>query len=156
MLTIHRPGKKPLEIEFLLIDFEGTLASDRRVHPKAKDKINLLSKRVRIYILTTGAREGVEDVLKKVNAEIIFLKEGESSLQKIEWLDRLGGYRTVAIGNGADDVSLIEKAGLGICVMGKEGVAGEALRKADVIVITILDALDLLLKPLRQKATLGQ
>ena len=51
---------------------------------------------------------------------------------------------------------MIEEAGLGICVIGKEGASGEALRKADVIVTHILDALDFLLKPLRQQATLGQ
>jgi hypothetical protein len=39
--------------------------------------------------------------------------------------------------------------------VGKEGAAGEALRKADVVVTSILDALDFLLKPLRQKATLS-
>jgi len=28
---------------------------------------------------------------------------------------------------------MIEEAGLGICVIGKEGASGEALRKADVM-----------------------
>ena len=57
MITIHRPGREPLEIEFILIDFDGTLASDRRVHPKAKDRINLLAKRTKIYIFAKGERE---------------------------------------------------------------------------------------------------
>ena len=60
MITIERPGKEPLEIDSILINFEGTLASDRRVHPKAKDKINLLSKRTSVFILTKGEREAVE------------------------------------------------------------------------------------------------
>ncbi len=155
MLNIHRPGERPLAIEFILIDFEGTLASDRRVHPKAKDKINLLSKRTKIYILTKGERKVIEEILKKVKAEAVYLNEGEGSQQKLDLIKRLGEQQTVAIGNGADDASMIEEAGLGICVIGREGVAGEALRTADVIVNNILDALDLLLKPLRQKATLG-
>jgi soluble P-type ATPase len=155
MITIHRPGQESLQIEVILIDFEGTLASDRRVHPKAKDKINLLSKRTKIYILTKGEKEVVEEILRKVKAEVISLKEGESSPQKLEWLKGSGDHRTVAIGNGVDDASLLEKAGLGICVVGKEGAAGEALRKADVVFTDILDALDFLLKPLRHKATLG-
>lgn len=73
MIAIQRPGQEPLEIEFILIDFEGTLASDRRVHPKAKDKINLLSKRAKIYILTQGEKEVVAEVLKRVKAEIIYI-----------------------------------------------------------------------------------
>jgi len=46
MITLQRPGQTPLEIEYLLIDYEGTLAADGRVHPKAKDKVNLLAKRI--------------------------------------------------------------------------------------------------------------
>jgi soluble P-type ATPase len=156
MLSIERPGQSNLEIEFILIDFEGTLASDRRVHPKAKDKINLLSKRTKIYILTKEENERAEELLKKVKAETVYLMEGKSSQQKLDLLGQLGAARTVAIGNGLDDVPIIEEAGLGICVLGKEGTFSEAMKKADVVFMNILDALDFLLKPLRQRATLGK
>lgn len=156
MITIHRPGQDPLEIEFILLDFEGTLASDRRVHPKAKDKINLLSKRTKVYILTKGEKGLVEEALKKAKAEIIYITEGEGSQQKLDLLRRLGAAKTVTIGNGTDDAPMIGEAGLGICVISKEGTSAEAMMKADVVAPNILDALDFLLKPLRQKATLGR
>jgi len=155
MISIERPGQSHLEIEFILIDFEGTLAQDRRVHPKVKDKINLLSKRTKIYILAKGEAELVEEMLKKVRAEVTYFKEGEASEKKLDLLRQLGANRTVAIGNGVDDAPMIEEAGLGICVMGKEGTFPEAMKKADVVFMNILDALDFLLKPLRQKATLS-
>jgi soluble P-type ATPase len=154
MIIIQRPGQEPLEIEFLFIDFEGTLAQDRRVHPKAKDKINLLSKRTKIYILAKGEKEIVEEALKKVKAEIIYLTEGGSSQGKLDLLQRLGGAKTVAIGNGVDDIPMMEEAGLGMCVISKEGTSSETMKKADLVFPNILDALDFLLKPLRQKATL--
>ncbi len=50
---------------------------------------------------------------------------------------------------------MMEEAGFSICIMSKEGTSTEALKKADVVFMDILDALDFLLKPLRQKATLG-
>ena len=156
MITIQRLGREPLEIEFILIDFEGTLASDRRVHPKAKDKINLLSKRTKIYILTKEEKERVEEVLKKIKAEITYLTGGESFQKKLDLLRQLGAGRTVAIGNGVDDGLMIEEAGLGLCVIGKEGAFSEAVKNADIVFTDILDALDFLLKPLRQKATLGK
>ena len=156
MMTIQRPGRSNLDIEFILIDFEGTLASDRRLHPKAKDKINLLSKRTNIFILAGEEKERVEEVLRKVKAEIVYLTEGESSKKKLDLLRRLGPDRTVAVGNGVDDVPMIQEAALGVCVLGKEGTSSEAMEKADVVFTNILDALDFLLKPLRQKATLGQ
>ncbi len=156
MISIERPGQESLEIEFILIAFEGTLASDRRVHPKAKDRINLLSKRTKIYILTKEEKILMEEVLKKVKAEIIYLMEGEASQQKLVLLRKLGAPQCVAIGNGADDVPMIEEAGLGISVIGKEGTFSEAMKKADLVFMNILDALDFLLKPLRQRATLGR
>lgn len=155
MISLQRPGRNPLEIEFILLTFEGTLATDRRIHPKAKDKLNLLSKRTNIYILTRGNKDVVSEVLKKVKAEVIYLTEGEVSQGKLDLLRQVGAARTVAIGNGVDDAAMIEEAGLGICVMGMEGTSGEAIKKADVVFTDILHALDFLLKPLRHQATLG-
>lgn len=154
MISIQRSGQPNLEIEFLLIDYEGTLAVDGRIHPKAKDKINLLSKRLKVYILTGGEREKVEEHLRNVKAEILFVEEGETSREKLNLLRKLGPEKAVAIGNGTDDVPLLEEVGFGICVIGKEGAAGGALIRADLVVTDILYGLDFLLKPLRQKATL--
>jgi len=155
MIIIQKPGQEPLAIEFILIDFEGTLASDRRVHPKARDKLNLLSKRSKIYILAKGEQEAIGEILKKVKAEVIYLTEGEASQRKLDLLRQVGATRAVAIGNGVDDAAMIEEAGLGICIIGKEGTSAEATKKADVVFTDILYALDFLLKPLRHKATLG-
>ena len=156
MIHIQRPGQEPLEIDFILIGFEGTLASNRRVHPKAKDKINLLSRRSKIYILTKEEKERMEEVLRKVNAEIVYLTEGESSQKKSDLVRQLGATRAVTVGNGVDDVPMMKEAAFGLCVIGKEGASSEAVKSADVVFTDILDALDFLLKPLRQKATLGQ
>ena len=155
MILIERPGQEPLEIEFILIDFEGTLASDRRVHPKAKDKLNLLSKRTKIYVLTKEEKAVMEETLRRVKAEIFYVTEGEASRRKLDLLRQLGAARTVAIGNGMDDAPMIEEAALGICIMSQEGTSVEAMKRADLVVSNILDAFDFLLKPLRQKATLG-
>jgi soluble P-type ATPase len=156
MITLEMPGREPLLIEHILIDFEGTLAVDRRVDPKAKDKMNLLSRRTKLYVLAQGQDQVPEEVLKKVKAEIVHLKEGEGSQGKLDLLNELGPQRTVAIGNGLDDVAMVENAGLGICVISKEGTASEMVEKADLVVANILDALDFLLKPIRQQATLSR
>jgi soluble P-type ATPase len=156
MISIQRPGQPPIDIEYLLIDYEGTLAMDGRVHPKAKDKINLLAKRISVYILTKGEREKIEERLRKLKAEILFFTEGDASREKLDLLRKLGPERTVAIGNGVDDAPMLEEAGFSICVIGREGASGETLKRADLVVTDILNGLDFLLKPLRQKATLGK
>jgi len=156
MLTLFRPGLEPLEVEFLFLDFEGTLATDGRIHPKAKDKINLLSKRIRICVFAKGDPAPPEKTFRNMKAEVVYLTGGSFAKQKLDRLQELGPGRTVVIGNGQDDGPVIEDAGFGICVIGKEGASGEAVRKADLVVTSLLDAFDFLLKPLRQKATLGK
>jgi soluble P-type ATPase len=155
MIRIERPGQSPLEIEFILLDFEGTLATDRRVHPKAKDKINLLSKRTTIYVFAMQPKEVVDERLRKVKAEVIYLTQGEASRTKLDLVRRLGPSRCAAIGNAMSDVALMQEAGIGIYVIGHEGSSAQALKHADLIFSDILDGLDFLLKPLRQKSTLS-
>jgi len=60
----------------------------------------------------------------------------------------------VAVGNGANDAQMLEAAALGIAVLGKEGLAVDALGVADVVVPRIADALEQLLKTPRLVATL--
>ena len=49
---------------------------------------------------------------------------------------------------------VVELAALGIAVIGPEGAAGAAVRVADVVCGSILDALDLLLDETALRATL--
>jgi soluble P-type ATPase len=49
---------------------------------------------------------------------------------------------------------MLRAARLGLVVVESEGAAGEAVMAADVVLPSIVDALDLLLHPLRLTATL--
>jgi soluble P-type ATPase len=69
-------------------------------------------------------------------------------------VEQLGTEQVVAIGNGANDAQMLSAAALGIAILGREGLASEALQAADLVVGGIEDALDLLLHPPRLIATL--
>ena len=60
----------------------------------------------------------------------------------------------VTIGNGFNDVAMSEAADLSLCVLGPEGCCGKLVGACDILVRSIPDALDLLLKPDRIRATL--
>jgi soluble P-type ATPase len=60
------------------------------------------------------------------------------------------------IGNGGNDQLILKEAGLGIAILGDEGISVTAMKNADILVKTISDALDLLLKPKRLIATLRE
>jgi soluble P-type ATPase len=74
--------------------------------------------------------------------------------QKEALIRQLGASSVVAIGNGSNDAGMMQTAAVSIAVIGREGLSGEALVEADVVVTHILDAIDLLLMPKRLSATL--
>ena len=82
------------------------------------------------------------------------IKEGEENNQKLQVILKQGKNNTVSIGNGCNDVSMLKESAIGICIVGAEGASVEAMMASDLAVSTINDALDLLLKPHRLKATL--
>ena len=64
------------------------------------------------------------------------------------------GEGVVCVGNGFNDLLMAEVCALSVCVIGREGCCGALLGKSDVVVTSIADGLDLLLKPDRLRATL--
>lgn len=72
------------------------------------------------------------------------------------YLRELGAAQVVALGQGANDATMLDEAALGIRVLGLGGMAVEALMVGDVVAPSVLDALDLLYQPLRLVATLRQ
>jgi len=154
MIRIDIPGRASLEIENLVLDMNGTIAKDGRINSKVRDRINLLGKKLKVYILTADTRGDAQERIGRLRAELVRLKEGDEAEQKVEFVRRIGPQRTVAVGNGYNDHLMLQEAALGIVVIGREGAAKETVLTADVVVTEPLDALDLVLKPLRHRATL--
>jgi soluble P-type ATPase len=154
MIKIEAPGHDVREIDNIVLDLNGTLTVDGRIHPKAKDKINLLAKRTRVYVTTADTRGDSREVLKKVRAEIVTLEGADTGKEKLAFVRKVGSQRTVAVGNGYNDRLMVKEASIGICILGREGACSETLQQSDIVFPSIIDALDFLLRPLRQRATL--
>jgi len=154
MIRLEIPGRGIFEFENVVLDLNGTLSVDGKIHPKARDKINLLAKRAKTYVLTADTRGGAGQILRKLKAEIVMLSGDDTSQEKAKFIKSIGPDRTVGIGNGYNDRLMVRNAALGICVIGKEGASAETVKNADVILPDVVDALDFLLMPLRNKATL--
>jgi soluble P-type ATPase len=154
MLRMEIPGRGAYAIAHLVLDMNGTIATDGRISGKVRDKINLLAKRLKVYILTADTRGDAEARLGRTQAELVRLDEGEEAPQKHQFVKEIGPEKTIAVGNGYNDHLMVQEAALGIAVIGREGAARETIANADVVVNEMLDALDLMLKPLRHRATL--
>jgi P-type E1-E2 ATPase len=154
MVRMEIPGRGEYVVAFVVLDMNGTVATDGRIPGKVRDKISLLAKHLKVYILTADTRGDAQERIGRSDAELVRLKAGEEAPQKEQFVREIGAEKTIAVGNGYNDHLMVKEAALGIAVIGREGAARETIANADVVVNEIADALDFILKPLRHRATL--
>ena len=154
MLEIEIPGYNTLQLDNLILDYNGTLACDGEPLKGIVKRLKALSKQVKIHVLTADTFGSVRDALTDVPVEISILPSGNQDVGKLRYLLKLGAESTVCVGNGRNDRLMLKTAMLGVAVCQTEGAAVETMLAADVVVSNIDDALDLLLHPLRLVATL--
>ena len=154
MIEINIPGRKLYQISSLVLDVNGTIALDGTIIDHVPERLIKLSKSVEITLVTADTQGTAVKLADYLNLKLINIQTGNEDKQKLAIIRETGSEATIAIGNGANDSLMLEEAAIGICVAGKEGAAGEAIRHCDVWVNDINTALDLLLKPKRLIATL--
>ena len=156
MIHMDIPGWGNMDIENILLDLNGTIATDGKIPTEVRGRINSLSDKVSIYILTADTQGTADEEIRDLKAKLIKMPGEDSKNGKLEFIKDLEIERTVAIGNGNSDQLILKEAGLGIAVLGDEGMSVSAMKNADIVVKTISDALDLFLKPKRLLATLSE
>ena len=154
MLDLNIPGLGEMHIEYLVLDYNGTLAMDGKPLPGVLERLEALSQVLQIYVLTADTHGGARVALGDVPVTLVVLGADNQPEQKQAYVNELGPAKTIAIGNGYNDHLMLREAVLGMAVLEKEGLASAALRNADLIFGSITDALDSLLHPLRLAATL--
>jgi len=154
MIEIEIPGFKSYHFEHLVLDVNGTIAKDGLLLEGVRESLSELRPRLEIHLVTadTHASQGMID--KALSLTSFRIPAHDQAKAKLNYIERLDARKVAAIGNGANDAAMLERAALGILVLGPEGSAVEALLRADVIVPDIVSALELLRRPKRLIATL--
>ncbi len=155
-MKIDIPGWGSVDIENIVIDLDGTMATDGKIPLEVKEKIGALSHLTKLYILTANTQGSANEEILGMKAELITVSNEDSKRGKLDFLKTLNLEMTVAIGNGSNDQLILKEAALGIAVLGDEGVSVSAIKSADIVVKNIQSALDLFLKPKRLITTLGE
>lgn len=153
-MKIEVPGHKPMDIENIVFDLNGTLAVDGTIAANIKDKLHELKEKYSCHILTAGTHGNVEEIKTELGLKVEVIDPGHEAEQKRMFVVNLGARHSAAVGNGANDRSMMEEAELSIAVCGHEGMSADLVRVASILVVDIEDALDLFLKPTRIIATL--
>jgi soluble P-type ATPase len=154
MIDINIPGWGDMEIENIVLDLNGTIATDGKIPSEVKEKINSLSNEAKIYLLTADTQGTAGEESSDLDVELLKVSEKDSAEVKLRVMESLDPTRTVAIGNGNNDYLILKEAALSVAVLGDEGLSVSAMQNADLVVKNIADALDLFLKPKRLTATL--
>lgn len=154
MITIDIPGFKKLEIEHLVLDYNGTIALDGSLIDGVGELFERLAPSVTIHVVTADTFGRAAGQLANLPCKLTILPIEDQAQAKLRYARELGLERTICIGNGRNDRQMVEEATVGIVLIQEEGAAVETTLNADIICRDILDALSLFTNPKRLVATL--
>jgi soluble P-type ATPase len=150
---------EPLRMERVVCDYTGTLACGGKLVAGVTERLRALMERVEVDVVTSDTRGTAHAELAAVPLEPRILAPGKRhDVQKRNYANKWKPARIAAIGNGNNDVLLLRTVrlagGLAIAVDNGEGCAVRAMQNASVFVVGMVNALELLLDPVRLVATL--
>ncbi len=154
MIRIDIPDFGALSLEHLVMDYNGTLAMDGVLIPGVAEVLEKLSSDLQIHVITADTFGKAHEQVKNLPVSLKILPLSGQAEGKKEFVRSLSSNRCISIGNGRNDRLMLKESVLGIAVIQNEGAAQVTILSADVVVNHILDALHLLLHPLRLVATL--
>lgn len=153
-MQVQIPGYGELRLNYLVMDYNGTLAIDGKLINGVKDALIKLSESLELYVLTADTFGIARNGLEGIPCKLTILSKDDQQGGKLRFVQDLGAGQTVSIGNGRNDQLMLKESVLGIAVILEEGASVETLRSADVVCPSIVSALELLMNPLRLTATL--
>jgi soluble P-type ATPase len=141
-------------LEFLVLDYNGTLAQDGYLLPGVAKALGKLAGDLEIHVLTADTFGLAALGLGGLPVSLTVLPPSGQAEGKLDLVKKLGAERCCAVGNGLNDNLMVFGSALGLAVIGPEGASQKTLASADVVCPDIETALSLLLNPLRLVATL--
>ena len=156
-LEITIPGMGHFELEHLLLDLNGTLSTRGEIIAGIQPRLQKLRKNLSIQMITADTRGTGQQIADTLGIDLYPLEQGGQQTeaeQKAKLVQSLEKQTVVSIGNGNNDRLMLNESAISIAVIGQEGLATSILSTAQVVVTSILDALDLLLFPASLIATL--
>ena len=153
-MIIEIPGYQTLDLEYLVLDYNGTIAIDGKMPDTVKQRLRTLAEHLKIYILTADTHGTAKENCQGLPVQIQTFPGSNAMAEKMNIVGKLSPHRCAAVGNGRNDTLMLQACGLAIAVMEREGLYGKLAADADICVHSMEDALDLLCCPKRVIATL--
>ena len=143
------PNYRKVEFRAILFDLNGTLGERGKIGEEVKYLLKRLAERYTVVVLSADTFGTLEEEL---NGLPVRIERVSSGAEKAEIAKGYAPY--VSIGNGNNDVAMLEGAELAFCVIGPEGATVDALLASDIVVKDVKDAIAMLLDEKKLIATL--
>lgn len=154
MIRLEIPGMERLEIEHLVLDYNGTIATNGVIISGVMEKLEKLSILLDIHVLTADTYGSVHEQCDGQHLSVHVIGKYQQDREKLIFIESLKPQHCITIGNGKNDALMLSSAALGIGMIQEEGINTKALLASDIVFHSINDALDSLLNPQRLIATL--
>ena len=140
-MIFNIPNRENFEIKTIVLDLNGTLSIRGKIVSGAAKRIKKLEKLGYKIILLTGNQRGNADKLcKSLGMEYKICKNAEEKENAILSLEP---EHCAAIGNARIDIGTFKHAKISILTLQKEGIHVDVIPFTDIIVPSVVDALDL-------------
>ncbi|HPS57294.1 MAG TPA: ATPase P [Spirochaetota bacterium] len=154
MIEYSIPGHKNIRAEYLVLDYNGTLAVDGVLIPGVRDMLNRIAASLEVHVITADTFGMARVQLEGAACRLMILEPGSQDLQKGRYISLLGPDKVIAVGNGRNDSLMLKEVAVGIALIQAEGASAAALMNSDIICASVFDAFEIILNPLRMIATL--
>jgi len=143
------PNYGEIRAQSILFDLNGTLGESGKVGEEVKHLLERLADKYTVVVLSADTFGTLEEEFRGLPVRIERVSSGAEKAEIAK------GYEPyIAVGNGNNDVAMLEGAELAFCVIGPEGGTTDALLASDVVVRDIKDAIGMLLDERKLIATL--
>ncbi|ASJ13994.1 HAD family hydrolase [Thermococcus radiotolerans] len=143
------PNYGEIRAQSILFDLNGTLGESGKVEEEVKHLLERLADKYTVVVLSADTFGTLEEEFRELPVRIERVSSGAEKAEIAK------GYEPyIAVGNGNNDVAMLEGAELAFCVIGPEGATTDALLASDVVVRDVKDAIGMLLDERKLIATL--
>ncbi|MGH9716548.1 MAG: HAD family hydrolase [Candidatus Acidiferrales bacterium] len=158
-IAIKVPNFPDISIHRIVTDYNGTLSQAGKMSPGVVERLCRLHELIEIDVITSDTFGTAAAELAPAGLQPLLLASGarhdEAKETHVKTHD---AAHIAAFGNGNNDTRMLkavkDAGGLAIAVENGEGCTVQTLLTAEIFVVGISNALDLLIEPARCKATL--
>ncbi len=110
MTEVTIPNFGHLQLQHLVLDYNGTIAVDGMLKHEVAAMLNDLSEHYEVHVITADTFGSVLGQLREFNVVVKVLQSSDHTAEKAAYIEALGASGCIAVGNGNNDALMLKNA----------------------------------------------